>query len=214
MSDADRDLPTVAAASLPPRPPDTGPVPGVLLAAGTSDRFGERNKLLADCEGEPIVDRSARTLVEAGLDPVVAVLGHEAERVREALGDLSVRTVVADRYRRGRGASVRAGIEAIRELEPAADAAVVALGDMPFVDPGTIDALVDAHAAGVGDALAPAHDGVRGNPVLFDRIHFDALAALEGDVGGRSILLDGERSALVAVDDPGVRRDVDRPGDL
>lgn len=224
------DLPTVDAASIPEAPPDAGRVAGVLLAAGASARFGDRNKLLAAVDGEPIVRRAARTLVAARVDPVVAVLGHEADRVAAALDDLPIRTVRNEAYRSGQASSVRAGIEAVRAPDegtgadarndrgvgaaPAVDAAVIALGDMPSVDPGTVDALADAYDAGAGDALAAAHDGIRGNPVLFDRRHFDALAAVEGDVGGRRILLDGDGSALVNVDDPGVLRDVDERSDL
>lgn len=193
-------------------------VAGVLLAAGTGSRFGDANKLLATVEGEPIVRHAARTLVDAGLDPVVVVVGHEADRVRAGVADLPVKTVDNDAYEAGQSTSVRTGIEAVREggaqAESAVDAAVVALGDMPFVDSETVETLVAAYAAGVGDALAAAYEGERGNPVLFDRRFFDPLAEVDGDVGGRAILLGDDASALVAVDDPGVRRDVDRPTDL
>ena len=189
-------------------------VVGVLLAAGTSSRFGRRNKLLATADGEPIVRRAARTLLDGGVDPVLVVLGHEADRVRAALDGLPVRTVVNEDYATGQASSVRTGVLAVRERTPGADAVVLALGDMPFVSPDTVDALVAAYASGAGTALAAAYEGDRGNPVLFDERYFDALADAEGDTGGRSILLDGEDSALVGVDDPGVRRDVDRPGDV
>ncbi|WP_121820129.1 nucleotidyltransferase family protein [Halostella salina] len=196
--------------------PDDGESPrvgGVLLAGGTSSRYGDRNKLLEPVDGEPIVARAARTLVDAGLDPVVAVTGHEAGRVRAALSDSPVTTVHNPDYRDGQASSVRTGVAALRE-RAAVDAAVVALGDMPFVDPGTVRTLVAAYAAGVGDALAAAHDGERGNPVLFDRRFFDDLTDVAGDTGGRAILLGSDAGALVAVADPGVRRDVDEPDDL
>lgn len=188
-------------------------VGGVLLAGGTSSRFGDRNKLLVPLEEGPLVRCAARTLVEAAVDPVVVVVGHEADRVRAAVSNLPVTTVHNPAYAAGQSTSVRVGIDALRE-RAAVDAAVVALGDMPFVDPSSVDALRAAYAAGAGDALALAYDGERGNPVLFDRRFFDRLTDVEGDVGGRAVLLDGDASALVAVDDPGVRRDVDEPGDL
>ncbi|QCC48032.1 nucleotidyltransferase family protein [Halobellus limi] len=189
-------------------------IAGVLLAAGTSTRFGDRNKLLATRDGDPLVRHAARTLLDAGLDPVVAVVGHEADRVADALSGLDVTVVVNDRYETGQASSLRAGIGALRDRVEPVDAAVIALGDMPFVDPETVETLVAAHDAGVGDALAAAHDGVRGNPVLFDRRFFDALADVSGDVGGREILLASGDGACVSVPDPGVRRDVDEPGDL
>jgi molybdenum cofactor cytidylyltransferase len=85
---------------------------------------------------------------------------------------------------------------------------------MPDVAPATVETLVAAYAAGVGAALAAAFEGERGNPVLFDRRFFDALTDVTGDVGGRQLLLESDESALVAVADSGVRRDVDIPEDL
>jgi len=184
-------------------------VAGVLLAAGTSDRYGDRNKLLATHDGAPLVRAAARTLLAAPVDPVVVVVGHDADRVSAALDGLDLELVHNDAYATGQASSVRAGVHAVRDR---ADAAVVALGDMPFVAPETVARLVDAYAAGAGDALAAAHDGRRGNPVCFDRRFFDALTDVTGDVGGRSILL--ENGTLVDTDDPGVRRDVDQSSDL
>ncbi|PSQ29418.1 nucleotidyltransferase family protein [Halobacteriales archaeon QS_9_67_15] len=192
-------------------------VAGVLLAAGTSSRFGEANKLLATRDGDPLVRHAARTLLDAGVDPVVVVVGHEADRVVDALDGLDVTFVRNPDYRQGQTTSVRAGIDAVRDrgdAHDAPDAAVVALGDMPFVDPETIGTLVVAYAAGVGDALAAAYEGTRGNPVLFDRRFFGDLTDVSGDVGGRAILLESDDSARVAVSDSGVRRDVDERSDL
>ncbi len=192
-------------------PTEPARVAGVLLAAGTSDRFGEENKLLAQLEGEPLVRHAARTLVEAPLEPVVVVLGHEHDRVRAPLTDLPVTFVTNAAYASGQASSVRTGIAAVAD-EPV-DAALVALGDMPFVQGRTLEALVDAYRAGRGDAIAAAFEGTRGNPVIFDRRHFETLTDLEGDVGGRHILLEDDASCLLTVDDPGVRRDIDTPDD-
>ncbi|WP_265110986.1 nucleotidyltransferase family protein [Halosolutus halophilus] len=210
-------LPVVEPADLPRDPDsrsDAPAVAGVLLAAGTSSRFGDENKLLATVEGEPVVRHAARTLVRSAVDPVVAVLGHEADRVRSELEGLAVETVVNEAYDTGQASSLRTGIRAIRERDREPDAAVVALGDMPFVSPASVDTLVTAYAADAGDAIAAAFDGTRGNPVLFDERFFDALTDVDGDVGGREILLESDASVLVSVDDPGVRRDIDVPGDV
>ena len=192
-------------------------IAGVLLAAGVSSRYGGRNKLLEPVDGEAMVRRAARTLLVAGLDPVVVVLGHEADQVRELLSDpadsvgAGLDFVHNPEYDDGQATSVAVGVSALPED---VDAAVFALGDMPWVDPTTVEGLVDAYRAGAGTALAAAFEGERGNPVLWDARHFDALADQSGDVGGRDLLLSTEDAALVETGDPGVRRDVDRPGDL
>ncbi|QFU83230.1 nucleotidyltransferase family protein [Natronorubrum aibiense] len=192
---------------------DAPRVAGVVLAAGTSSRFGADNKLLATVDDEPVVRRATRTLLESSVDPVVVVLGHQADRVRAALEGLPVETHLNEAYETGQASSLRTGIRAVRDHGDC-DAAVVALGDMPFVDPETVETLVAAYAANVGEAIAAAFDGERGNPVLFDARFFDVLTDVDGDIGGREIFLESDSSVLVAVDDPGVRRDVDVPADL
>jgi molybdenum cofactor cytidylyltransferase len=189
---------------------DARAVGGILLAAGHSTRFGEENKLLAELDGEPLVRRAARSLLSAELGGVVAVLGHQAGTVRDALEGLDVDTRLNPDHEEGQSTSVRTGVEAARER--GWDAAVFGLGDMPSVDPASIDTLVSVYRERDETAIAPAYEGVRGNPVLFDREHFDALSSVRGDRGGREIV---ERvGTLVGVDDPGVRTDIDRQSDL
>lgn len=187
-------------------------VVGVVLAAGTSSRFGDENKLLATWHGEPLVVHATRTLCRADLAAVVVVVGHQADRVRAAVGDLDVTVVHNGDFERGQATSVRRGVQAARERD--AGAALFALGDMPTVDVRTVDLLASAYRTGAGDPLAAACDGQRGNPVVFGARHFDSLEDVSGDVGGREILLTDERAALVETGDPGVLVDVDEPDDL
>jgi molybdenum cofactor cytidylyltransferase len=206
----DTELPVVA----PPfaESEGTGRVVGVVLAAGTSTRFDGGNKLLAEWDGDPLVRHATATLCQASLDTVVVVVGHEADAVRAAVAALDVTVVHNEDYESGQASSVARAVAFAREGD--AEAVLFALGDMPSVRPDTVDPLLDAYRTGVGDAIAAAHEGSRGNPVLFDAVHFDTLAALQGDVGGREILLDGDGSVLVETGDPGVLADVNHPDDL
>jgi molybdenum cofactor cytidylyltransferase len=194
---------------------------GVLLAAGTGSRFDDdaesrrhaENKLLADLDGQPIVAHAGRTLTESSLDAVVAVVGHESERVTSALPE-EIEAVVNPEYEQGQSTSVRRGIAAARERD--AEAGLFALGDMPRVGVETVDTLLrEYRGSACGDAgiVAPRYDSRRGNPVLFDSQFFDALAAVEGDTGGRD-LLESEPVAWVEVEDSGIHRDVDTSADL
>jgi len=187
-------------------------VHGVLLAAGTSSRFGRANKLLEPVDGEPLVRHAARTLVRSATDGVTVVVGHEASRVRDAVEDLPVSVRENDAYEAGQSSSVRVGV--LAAADAGADAVLIALGDMPDVSTETVDALIESYERGAGTAVAPAHGGQRGNPVLFDSRYFDSLVDVSGDVGGREILLSGDDSVLLDVEDPGTLRDVDRPEDL
>ena len=187
-------------------------VGGVVLAAGTSTRYGPENKLLTPLSGTPMVERVAETAVESTLETVVAVVGYQRERVAEALPDTVDDVRHNDRYAAGQSASVRHGVGAARRRDW--DAVAYLLGDMPFVDVATIDRLVDTYRSSAASIVAPRYDHRRGNPVLFGRPHFDRLGDLSGDRGGREILRDGAGIRLVDVADRGVVRDIDTTGDV
>lgn len=209
----DCSLPVVGPEAFPDDKPNREmSVWGVLLAAGTSSRYGASNKLLQPFDGESIVRHAAVSLAGAPLDGVVAVVGHQSSAVWGAVDDIVTAVRVNDDFEDGQSASVKAGIEAVREHD--ADAAVIALGDMPTVQTGTVQQLIDGYERGVGTALAAAYECQRGNPVLFDSQYFDTLSDIDGDVGGREILLSTNDAALIATGDPGVLCDVDRPSDL
>ncbi|MBO6902001.1 MAG: molybdopterin-binding/glycosyltransferase family 2 protein [Rhizobiaceae bacterium] len=191
------------------RVPEIG---GVLLAAGRSSRMGARNKLLARFDGEALVHRSARALVEAGLRDAVAVLGHQAEEVGAAISDAGIRTVENPQFASGIASSLDAGIRALnREV----DAAIIVLADMPAVSASDISKLVEAFRAHGGGAIVRATaSGQRGNPVVLPRSLFAEIETLQGDTGARHII---ENSDLEVVDieiGEAARIDVDTPDAL
>lgn len=197
----------------PPTDAPTGGkhVVGILLAAGHSERFGSPNKLLATIDGVAVVTKSATTLRNSSVDAVLCVVGHEAERVRNALPD-GVETVETGAGDSTLSDSVATGVAAARR--EGCDAVLIALGDMPWVDPTTVESLIAAYEADFGSAIAAANEGERGNPALFDARHFDHLSSLSGDVGGRAVLRTADDAVLLETNDPGVVTDIDEPDDL
>jgi molybdenum cofactor cytidylyltransferase len=189
----------------------TGPVAGVVLAAGLSRRMGKRNKLVAEIDGKPMVRRVVETALAAGLDRVVVVIGHGAADVRAALDGLPVTFAENVRPEAGLSSSLRVGLRAVEGGDPPVAAAVVLLGDMPWVEAGDVRALVAAFDPASGcEICVPVHEGRRGNPVLWDRRFIAEMTALQGDVGARALLeRHGERVREVPVAGVGVLRDVD-----
>jgi len=166
----------------------------ILLAAGQSRRMGPQNKLLAEFEGKPLVRRMAERLLASGAAGTLVVLGHEREAVSNALSGLEVRTVYNADFATGLASSLKTGI---RALPPSADAALVALADMPGLMTADIDRLVAAFSASGGRSIIRAtHNGKRGNPVILPRALFPEVEKLEGDTGARQIV----ESAVDVVD--------------
>jgi molybdenum cofactor cytidylyltransferase len=185
-------------------------VAGIVLAAGASTRM-RSNKLLLPFDGEALVRRAARVALEGGLEPVVVVLGHEAERVGEALAGLPCLAVVNARHALGLNTSLDAGLAAV---PPGAGAAVVLLADMPCVTAGMIRALVARHR-GAGAALVASRYGTAvAPPALYARAVFDELRGAEGEGRGREVLR-RRASEVEWVDWPAAAlADVDEEGDL
>lgn len=179
-------------------------IAGLLLAAGASRRMGAANKLLLPGpDGRAMVLHALDRLL-AVFPEVTVVLGHEAEALRPALAGLPLRIVEAADHADGLSASLRAGIAALPQT---AQGALVALGDMPCLSPDTLRALLAAHQP--GGVTAPCHLGQMGNPVLWDRRYFAAMAGLRGDRGAKSLLPAPPDLRLVAVEDEGILMDVD-----
>nr|WP_273163220.1 nucleotidyltransferase family protein [Massilia timonae] len=186
---------------------------GILLAAGRGRRFdpaGQRNKLLQRLPGgELVVAASARTLL-AVFPRVVAVAPPDDGGVGDVLRQLGCEVTVCPDADGGMGLSLAHAIR--HSLDAPGQGWLVALGDMPFVAPVTLQALAAAIEEGAAIA-APLFEGRRGNPVAFGARHRDDLLALDGDQGARRLLA-GSPVAAIDVPDPGILRDIDSPSDL
>lgn len=184
---------------------------GILLAAGRGKRFdpsGLRNKLLQPlANGDAVVVASAKNML-AALPRVIAVVRPGEDRVASALGAVGCEVRVCGDADTGMAASLTHAID----FSKGAEGWVIALGDMPHVQPATIVALAAAIDNGARIA-APVHQGRRGNPVAFSSVHLPLLLALDGDQGARAILK-SHTVTEVAVEDNGVLRDIDTPDDL
>jgi molybdenum cofactor cytidylyltransferase len=182
---------------------------GILLAAGKGRRFdptGARSKLLEQVGGQALAVASARAML-AVLPQVIAVVPTQDGAVAGALRATGCDVTACPDAARGMAASLVHGLR-----HSAAHAWIIALADMPYVERATIAALRAALENGA-DIAVPVMDGRRGNPVGFGAAHLAELLALDGDRGARA-LLKAHAVTEVAVNDPGIFRDIDTAADL
>lgn len=148
-------------------------------------------------------------LLHARVSPLLVVLGHEPERIREGVKlPPDARVLINADYRLGQLSSLQT---AIRALEPATvDGLLLAPVDHPCVAGESLDALVRAFQAGQPDVAVPVHSGRRGHPVIFSARLFGELLAAPLDQGARAVV---HRHTVheVPVDDPGILADIDDP---
>jgi molybdenum cofactor cytidylyltransferase len=189
------------------------PPGAIILAAGGSRRLG-RPKQLLEYQGETLLGRAIRLTREAGISPVIVVLGSDYETIRASLQDDTSIPVHNQRWRQGMASSIQEGMCALRLCAPDA-AGVLLMGcDQPRLTGEILHALMAAFDASDEKAVvASAYAGAHGVPAVFPRAKFEELRALQGDKGARSII-DQAQGSVVDVEFPGGDVDIDSPGDL
>ena len=187
-----------------------GRVGAVVLAGGQSKRFGAPKQLLPWKEST-LLEHVVDVALASGAEPVIVVLGHQADACRTALGDRPVQVVVNPDWAQGQSTSVRRGLAA---LPANVSGALFPLVDQPGITPDIINALIERHQATLAPVVWPEYRGRRGNPVLFDRDAFPQLMRLTGDTGGRPVLQAyAGHAERVPVPDAGILFDIDTPDD-
>ncbi len=152
---------------------------GIVLAAGQSKRFGDQNKLLVDFQGEPLARHAARAMAAAGFEHLIAVVSDQEVEI------LFDKFEIAHSQRGSQqSTSLRVGIR--RAVSLNAQRIVIALADMPCIEPTTLKTIDNLCAS---EGLSGCTDGTTVSPPAgFSREYFAALSGIRGDFGARSML--------------------------
>lgn len=185
-------------------------IAAVVPAAGASRRFGGM-KLLADVRGEPLLQHTLRCLLDAPVSRVIVVVAPEhALAAVPLLAADRVRVVVNPDPDRGMFSSIQTGLTAVDNDHPV----VVLPADMPFVRSETVAAVIAAHHQDESGVVA-TYGGRRGHPIVIPAAARARLLAQPPALSLKEALaVIGVGLREIAVDDPGVMRDVDRKEDL
>lgn len=183
-----------------------------ILAAGASTRMGTPKQLI-DWHGTTLIRRAAQTAVDAGLGPVVVILGAHAERCLEAVAGMPIDEVIHPGWADGMGSSVAVAAAYARTHHPDAGGLLVMSCDQPGITPAHLIALREARRSGGTTMAASSYGGVLGIPALFDRELIPELMMLGGDRGAAA-LLRGHPGDVAAVPCEAAALDLDTPEDV
>jgi molybdenum cofactor cytidylyltransferase len=177
----------------------------ILLAGGASTRMGQPKALLP-IGGETFLGRLI-SIYQACCDPVLVVLGHQAEAIRAGVAAVGVTWVVNEHPELGQFSSLQAGLRAL----PAAVDCLFQPIDYPAVAAGTVELLARTQ----GELVIPRHDGTRGHPVRISPAIVAELLALSPTGQARDVIRSHYPAAnFVDVADPGIVTDIDTPEDF
>jgi molybdenum cofactor cytidylyltransferase len=164
----------------------------------------------APVDKDTFLVRIVRTLLTAGLDDVVVVLGHEKDAIAGefAKSGLPARIVENPGYASGQLSSLVAGLRVIDR--PGVVAALVTLVDVPFVSAATVRAVVQRYLETHAPIVRPVRAGRYGHPLIVDRSLFGPLRQADVAVGAKPVVhayatVEGE----VQIDDDGAFADID-----
>ncbi len=175
---------------------------GLILAAGQGSRFGPGSKLVEELGGRPLLEHAIEAMCAvSAVDPIVVVLGAQADVVRARVRFGRAESLVCDDWSRGMSETLKCGVRALA----CADRVLVTLGDSPTVTSSVVERFVSAPAG-----ARAVYRGRPGHPVVLGPAHIDAMRALAGDEGARA-LLDGP---TIECCDLCSGLDVDTPEDL
>ena len=185
-------------------------IPAIVLAGGRSSRMGRPKATLPADGRDTFVSRIVRTFLDAGVDDVVVVVGHDADAIVESLAasELRARVTVNHQYDRGQLSSLLAGLAVVDR--PGVAAVLVTLVDVPLVSTATIRAVVARYRETRAPIVRPTSGTRHGHPLLIDRSIFGALRAADPATGAKPVV---RAHASVAGDlevaDEGAFMDVD-----
>jgi molybdenum cofactor cytidylyltransferase len=159
-------------------------ISAIVLAAGEGKRFGG-TKQVELVSGKPLVQYAVDAAAGAGVGEIVVVLGHDADRVRDALAlPETARIVVNERYAQGQSTSLAAGLDALND---ASDAAVVLQADQPGITAEDVRALARMYALRRTPVVRLMfRDGP--GPALLAREIWHEVLAIQGDTGARALI--------------------------
>ncbi len=181
-------------------------VAGIVLAAGSSSRFGSPKQLLPWKE-TTVLNSVFNTAIETGLSPVIVVLGANADLIEPVLPDGCI-VVTNEMWSSGQSSSIRVGLS---KLPEEIHGVLVMLGDQPQINQVFCDCIVQRGLES-GKITIPYVNDRRANPVFFPKNTLNRLGQVTGDKGGRGIFSEFQVELLPWLDDC-MAMDIDSPED-
>ena len=175
-----------------------------ILAAGTSSRLGQPKQLL-QINGESLIRRAARTVLDARIERVLILVGRDASAIEAELSDFPVEIVVNCDWRDGMAPSVRAAVATAADSSHG-DALLLTPCDLPLLSSEHLRALIEKYQSENAPIVASRYNQTLGAPLVIARELWPELAQLRGDVGARRVVM---RHEAQWIEWPGGAFDVD-----
>ena len=159
----------------------------IVLAAGESKRFGDKNKLSEMINKKPIINHVLDTLLEIfDYSELIVIIGHEHKLIKNLIFNKDIKIIENTDYKKGIGTSIALGVN---YLERDIDGVMIIPADMPYLNSKDLFNLekkfIELNCEKV---VMPEYNSRIGNPVILPRSYFNILKSLKDDFGARSLI--------------------------
>ncbi|MGA9397239.1 MAG: nucleotidyltransferase family protein [Anaerolineaceae bacterium] len=183
----------------------------IVLAAGLSTRMGQP-KMLMEWGGKKVIEQVVDVLLAAELKEIVVVTGELKLEMEKVLENRDAKIVFNPQYANGEmTGSLQVGLN---EISAEVGAAMVVLGDQPFIKQDTVNSVINAYKLGKAAIIMPSVNNRRGHPWIIQRkLWQEVLDIKPPDTMREFFTKNQDQIGYVVIDDPSIIQDVDTPED-
>lgn len=156
----------------------------IVLAAGTSTRMGDKNKLLLPYGNETVLSHVIGQVTASDVERVIVITGWQREAVLSSLAT-HLHSQVEEKFNQdfklGQVTSIQTGVGHIPED---VEGIMICLGDMPLLNSTDYNHVIHQYQTCVEDGktpiLRPIINGKKGHPVIWHPSHVDTIKNFSG----------------------------------
>ena len=183
----------------------------IILAAGSSSRFGKAKQLL-HFNNKTLLQHVIDEASDSGAEPIVVVTGAGADKIEKNIQQHNIEIVHNDNWQQGMASGIVEGVKRTITLNNGIEKIIIAVCDQPFVSSAIFKQLYEKQEKSIQHIVACAYADTVGTPALFTQNYFDALMSLRGEEGAKKILK-ANREDVATIDFPQGAVDIDTPKD-
>ena len=187
-------------------------ISATILAAGSSTRMGNTNKLLLLYKGKSLINITCDTLINSKLEPILVITGFDHKKITNSLPKAIDSVIYNDNWSEGISTSINLGISSLPDM---IDGNMIVLADMPLIKVKTINKLREAFVKNNGEKIIYAdYLGRQAYTVIYPKKYFDDISILKSDTGCKKIINQNKINSLgIAIDSSEVIFDCDTEED-
>ncbi|WP_158462223.1 nucleotidyltransferase family protein [Salinicoccus halodurans] len=148
-------------------------------------------KLALPIGEETMLEKIVRNACASKARSVTVILNKKFYFLLEDIEHLSVNIVWNENYREGMSSSLKIGLESIQNY---AEDIMILLADQPDITTEIMNNLITHHFENNYFITQPLYCNGVGHPVIFNKKLFKDILKIEGDKGGREILVENKNN--------------------